>query len=309
MDKMWCSIKHAFKGFMKDDIFMRAASLAFYAMLSLAPLLILAVTIAGLLGPETQQKIVERMQSAMGPQAGQAIGQLLQNASAKPMAMTFSAIAGLVTTLLAATAVMGHLQKFLNHIFEVHLKKGFIFKWLYKRLMSLLLLLAIGILLLLSVAAGTVLSGMDWQNPWIAQVVGLCVNLVLFTLIFMIMFTVLPDVEISWKSTFVGGLITAILFIVGSWGIALYLGRKGVSSVYGAAGSLVILLLWIFYSGVIVLFGAELTESYLRCFHRKLAPDKFSEWDQNSERFREETAEGKPRPETSDNPQEHEKSR
>lgn len=284
---------------------MRAASLAFYAMLSLAPILILLVTIGGLVGEDTQQKIVERMQSAMGPQAGGAIEQLLQNAKAKPMAMTFSAVAGILMTLIAATAVMGHLQKFLNHIFEVHLKKGFIFRWLYKRFMSLLLLLAIGILLLLSVAAGSILSGMRWQNPWLPQVISLGVNLLLFTLIFMIMFTVLPDVSISWKSTFVGGLITAILFILGSWGIAMYLGRKGVSSVYGAAGSLVILLLWIFYSGVIVLFGAELTESYLRCFHRKLAPDKFSEWDQNSERFHQETAEGKPPPESFDRPAEH----
>lgn len=284
MNKIWCSLKHAIQGFSRDDIFTMASSFAFYAMLSLAPILILMVTVGGMIGEDTQQKLIEKMQSAMGPQAGQAIAQLIEQAKARPMAMTFSAIAGLVTTLLAAVAVVTSLQKFLNHIFQVHLKKGFIFNWLYKRCMSLLLMLAIGILLLLSVVAGSIVSGLDWQMPWIAQAVSLLVNLVLFTLIFMVMFTVLPDVEISWKSTFIGGLITAVLFLLGSWGIALYLSRKGVSSVYGAAGSLVILLLWIFYSGVIVMFGAELTESYLRCFDKKLEPGKFSEWDADSDR-------------------------
>jgi membrane protein len=269
---------------MEDDMLTMAASLAFYAMLSLAPMLILLVTIGGLLGPETQERLVNRIQTAMGPQAGHAIGRLIENASARPVAMTFSAIAGLAVTLVAATAVMGHLQRFLNRIFEVHLKKGFLFKWLYKRLMSLLLLIAIGILFLLSIVAGSVLSGMDWQVPWLPQVISLTVNLVLFTLIFMIMFTVLPDVRISWKSTFVGGLITAILFLIGSWAISFYMGQKGVSSVYGAAGSLVVLLIWMFYSGIIVMFGAELTEAYLRCFGRRLEPDKFSEWNEDSDR-------------------------
>jgi len=285
VQKIWCSVKNAFKGVTEDDLLTMAASLAFYAMLSLAPMLILLVTVGGLLGPDTQQQLVSRIQTAMGPQAGDAIGQLIQQASAKRVAMTFSAIIGLLVTLVAATAVLGHLQKFLNRIFEVHLKKGFIFKWFYKRLMSLLLLIGIGILLLASIVAGSILSGMDWRIPWLPQVVSLTVNLVLFTLIFMIMFTVLPDVKISWKSTFIGGLITAILFLIGSWAISFYLGRKGVSSVYGAAGSLVVLLIWIFYSNVIVMFGAELTESYLRCFNRTLEPDKFSEWNDDSRRL------------------------
>lgn len=286
MKKIWCSIKSAFKGVMQDDMLTMAASLAFYAMLSLAPMLILLVTVGGLLGPQTQERLVSRIQTAMGPQAGGAIGQLIEQASAKRVAMTFSAIAGLVVTLVAATAVLGHLQRFLNRIFEVHMKKGFVFKWFYKRLMSLLLLIGIGILLVASIVVGSIVSGMDWRIPWLPQVVSLAVNLVLFTLIFMIMFTVLPDVKISWKSTFIGGLITAVLFLIGSWAISFYLGQKGVSSVYGAAGSLVVLLLWIFYSGVIIMFGAELTESYLRCFDRRLEPDKFSEWNQDSSRGR-----------------------
>lgn len=279
MDKLKCTIKQAVRGLMRDDLFSMAAALAFYAMLSLAPLLILLVTLGGIIGPDTQQKLIEKVQSSMGEQAGQAVGQLIENAKAKPMAMKFSAIAGIVTTLLAATAVLGHLQKYLNRIFGVRLKKGFLFKLIYKRLMSLLLLLGIGLLFLLSVIAGAILSGIDWQIPWLAQLINLAANLILFTLIFMILFTVLPDVRISWKSTFTGGLITAILFMAGSWGISLYLAAKGVSSAYGAAGSLVILLIWIFYSGIIVLFGAEITHSYLICYHKKLLPGKFSEWD------------------------------
>ncbi|MCE5184678.1 MAG: YihY/virulence factor BrkB family protein [Planctomycetaceae bacterium] len=270
MQKIVCSVKHALKGFSRDDIFTKASSLAFYAMLSLAPMLILLVTVSGLLGPDTKQRMIERMQSSMGPQAGEALTQLIEHARAKPMAMKFSAIAGLVATLLAAIAVFTNLQQFLNHIFQVHPKRGFIFNWLYKRVLSLVMLLIMGVLLLCAIVAASILSGVQWTVPWIPQISGLLINLVLFTLIFVMMFTVLPDVQITWQSTFIGGLITAILFLVGSWGIGMYLGRKGVSSVYGAAGSLVVLLLWLFYSGVIVLFGAELTESYLRCYEKKL---------------------------------------
>ena len=130
--------------------------------------------------------------------------------------------------------------------------------------MSLLMLIGIGVLLVASVVFSSLLSRLIPQGGWVTPVVNLIVNLLLFTLIFMVMFTVLPDVKISWKTTFIGGLITALLFVAGQYGISRYLATKGSSSVYGAAGFMIILLLWIYYTGMIVLFGAELTRDWFR---------------------------------------------
>lgn len=284
MKKVWCSLKDSVKGFAKDEVFIMAAAMAFFAMLSLAPILILLVTVGGMLGPEMQQQIVDRIQTAMGPQAGDVVGQLMEQAKAQRVEMTVSAIGGLVATLFGATAVMAGLQKFLNDIFGVQLKKGFIFNWLYKRLLSLLMLIGIGILLVGSVVVSSMIGNLMPQGGWVAPVVNLIVSLLLFTLVFMVMFTVLPDVVISWKTTFIGGFVTAILFVAGQYGISKYLAAKGVSSVYGAAGSLVILILWIFYTGIIILFGAEVTRAYLRCFDKKLEPNKFAEWQPSEEK-------------------------
>jgi membrane protein len=289
LKKLWCSLKEAFKGFGRDGVFTMAAAMAFFAVLSLAPLLILLVTIGGLLGPDLKQGLIERVQTAMGPQAGAAIGQLLEQAGAQRVAMTFSAMAGIVTTLFGATVVMVKLQKFLNSIFGVELKKGFIFNWIYKRLMSLLMLIGIGVLLVASVVFSSLLSRLIPQGGWVTPVVNLIVNLLLFTLIFMVMFTVLPDVKISWKTTFIGGLITALLFVAGQYGISRYLATKGSSSVYGAAGFMIILLLWIYYTGMIVLFGAELTRAYLVCFGKMLEPSKFARWQSGEEEKQRET--------------------
>lgn len=283
MKKVWCSLKNAVKGFSKDEVIVMAAALAFFGMLSLAPILILLVTVGGLIGQDVQQDVISRAESAMGPEAGGALDKMISQAQGKRVAMTFSAIAGIVTTLFAATAVMANLQKFLNNIYGVRQKKGFLFNWLYKRFASLLMLIGIGIILIASVVLSSLIGQLIPQGGWVVQVVNLIVNLLVFTLIFMVMFTVLPDVDISWKSTFVGGFLTAILFVAGQFGISRYLATKGGSSVFGAAGFLVILLLWLYYTGIIVLFGAELTRAYLVCFGKHVEPNKFAEWDTGRE--------------------------
>lgn len=278
MNKVFCSVKDAVKCSLRDEIIWKAATIAFFSVLSLAPLLILLVTVGGLLGPDLQQKIVEKVKEAMGPQAGNIFGKLLLQAKAEKVAMTISAIAGLVTTIFGATIVLVNLQKCLNDIFGVKLKKGLVLNWLYKRFASLLMLVGIGVLLIISVIVGSIIDSLPLENRWIAQTINIIAVLLLFTLLFMIMFAVLPDVKITLSSTFVGGLITAILFLAGQYGISKYISIKGVSSVFGAAGSLALLLIWIYYTGIVVLFGAELTHAYLFCFGKKLRPNIMAEW-------------------------------
>jgi membrane protein len=273
----WSMVKTAFKNFGRDNVMILSAALAFYAMLSLAPLLILLVTLTSRLGEDTQQRVVERVESTVGPQASGIIETIIQQASAQQQAASLSAWIGLGATLLAALGAFIHLQTSLNRIFKVRVERGLVFTWLWKRLLSLLLILLIGAILVASVVISSMISVIFPTGGVIWQVVNIVVSLIVFTAVFMAMYKILPDVQLAWKDTLVGGILTAILFMAGNYGISQYIGRTGTGSVYGAAGSLVILLLWIFYTSIIVLFGAELTYAYTLHYGHKPTPGKFAE--------------------------------
>lgn len=275
--KAWNMVKTAFAGFGRDDVVVLSAAMAFYAMLSLAPLLILLVTGTSLLGEDTQQRVVQRVEQTLSPQAGQTIETIIQQAKARQNAATASAIIGLAATLLAATGGLIQLQTSLNRIFKVRVNRGLVFTWLWKRFVSLLLILLIGVILVASVVISSALSVMLPQGGLAWQIVNIIVTLLVFTAAFMAMYKVLPDVELAWKDTLVGGILTAILFLAGTYGISQYVSHAGTGSVFGAAGSLVVLLVWVFYSSIIVLFGAELTYAYTQFFGHKVQPDEHAE--------------------------------
>jgi membrane protein len=270
-------VKTAVKGFGRDDVVILSAALAFYAMLSLAPLLILLVTGTSLLGEDTQQRVVQQVEKVVSPQASQTIETIIQQAKAKQTAATASAIISLAATLLAAAGGLIQLQTALNRIFKVRVQRGFIFTWLWKRFVSLLLILLIGAILVASVVISSAISVIFPQGGLVWQIINIVVSLLIFTAVFMAMYKVLPDVELAWKDTVVGSILTAILFMAGTYGISQYISRTGTGSVFGAAGSLVVLLVWIFYTSIIVLFGAELTCAYTQYYGRKIRPDEHAE--------------------------------
>jgi membrane protein len=275
--RAWNMVKTAVKGFGRDDVVILSAALAFYAMLSLAPLLILLVTGTSLLGEDTQQRVVQQVDKVVGPQASQTIETIITQAKARQAAAATSAILGLAATLLAATGGLIQLQTALNRIFKVRVRRGFIFAWLSKRFLSLLLILLIGAILVASVVISSAISVILPQGGLIWQIVNIVVFLLILTAVFMAMYKVLPDVELTWKDTLVGSILTAILFMAGTYGISQYISRTGTGSVFGAAGSLVVLLVWIFYTSIVVLLGAELTYAYTQFFGHKVQPDKYSE--------------------------------
>jgi membrane protein len=275
--RAWNMVKTAVKGFGRDDVVILSAALAFYAMLSLAPLLILLVTGTSLLGEDTQQRVVQRIEEVVSPQASQTIETIIQQAKAKQTAAAASAIIGLAATLLAATGGLIQLQTALNRIFKVRVHRGFIFTWLWKRFVSLLLILLIGAILVASVVISSAISVAFPQGGMAWQIVNIVVSLLIFTAVFMAMYKVLPDAELAWKDTLVGSILTAVLFMAGTYAISQYISRTGTGSVFGAAGSLVVLLVWIFYTSIIVLFGAELTYAYTQYFGHKAQSDKYSE--------------------------------
>ncbi len=273
----WNMIKTAFKNFGKDNVIILSAALAFYTMLSLAPLLVLLVTATSWLGEGTQQKVVQRIESTVGPQAGQTVETIIQQAAGQPQAASVSAIIGLGATLLAALGAFIHLQTSLNRIFKVRVERGFIFTWLWKRFLSLLLILLIGAILVASVVVSSMLQVLLPTGGLIWEIVNIVVSLLVFAAVFMAMYKVLPDAQLAWKDTLVGGILTAILFMAGTYGISQYISRTGTGSVYGAAGSLVVLLVWVFYSSIIVLLGAELTYAYTLHYGQEPTPGKFAE--------------------------------
>ncbi|OHB63362.1 MAG: hypothetical protein A2Y77_06985 [Planctomycetes bacterium RBG_13_62_9] len=276
---VWQVPKRAVRNFLADDAITLAAALAFYAMLSLAPLLVLTLTVLGFMGDSTQQRVIAQTQNLIGPQAGQGLELLLNNAKAQRVGATISAIVGLAVLILSATSVFGQLQYSLSRIFNVRAKRGFVKGWLSKRLTSLLMVFGIGVVVLASIVVSSVISFTFRGSGPAAQIINLVVSLLVFTAIFMIMFRILPDIRITWKNTVVGAIISSILFVVGMWAIGKYLGSSGTSSVYGAAGSLVVLLLWIYYSSIILFLGAELTQAYAQCCGIEIVPNEFAEWD------------------------------
>lgn len=276
------TLKGAVRAFAKDEAILLAAALAFFTVLSLAPLLILLVTLGAYLGEETVQGIVEQVQASLGSTAGDAIEQMLANAKRQKVAATWSAVIGIATIMLGAAAAFVHLQKSLNKIFNVQTKAGYVTAWLYKRALSLLMVIAVGILLVVVPVLSSVLTWVFPEVPILSRGIAPLVSLVLFLLIFTIMYKVLPDVRIAWKDTFIGAFITAVLFLVAQWLISFYLSRKGTLSVYGAAGSLFLLLLWTFYTGIVVLFGAELTQAYTECCGSEVKLNKFAQWDETA---------------------------
>lgn len=276
---LWQTPGRGFRDFFKDDSFTLAAALAFYAMLSLAPLLVLALTVLGFLGDGTQQQIIDQTKFLIGPQASEGVDLLLQNAKARRVEGTISAIIGLAVVLVTATTVFGQLQYSLNRVFNVRTKRGILKGWLYKRSMSLLMVLAMGAAVVASIMLNSIVSLVFRGRGPLMDLINLAVSLAVFIAVFIIMYRVLPDVKISWRETWVGGTISGILFVVGEYGIGKYLAYSGFGSVYGAAGALAVLLLWIFYSALIVLLGAELTQAYAACCGKEIIPNDFAEWD------------------------------
>jgi membrane protein len=292
---IWQTPKKAVLDFIQDDAITLAAALAFYAMLSLAPLLVLTLTILGFLGESTQQRVIQQTETLIGPQASQGLELLLRNASAQRVEATFSAVIGLIAVILAATGVFVQLQYSLNRIFNVRTKRTALKGWLYKRFASLLTVFAIGLVILAAVIASSVISFMFRGAGPAAQIINLAVSFVVFTLIFVILFRFLPDIVITWKDTLVGAVISGLLFVVGQYAIGRYLASSGTGSVYGAAGSLVILLLWVYYSSIILFLGAEMTQASAAVVGKEIVPNQYAEW--TPEAAREHARKPEPEPE------------
>jgi membrane protein len=277
----WELLTATFWQWLGDDPFQLAAALAFYTFFSLAPLLIIVIAITGLVfGQEAaQNQIVGVLRGLVGLESAIAIQEVIRRASTPRSGLL--ATAGSVVTLLIGTGgVLGQLQASLNKIWGVAAKPwGGVWALLRERFVSFALVLGLGFLLLVSLlvsaaltAAMQFMSGVLPGSASLWQGLDMLVSFAFITLLFALSYKVLPDVQLAWREVWLGGAVTSLLFTIGKSLIGWYLGWSSVTSVYGAAGSLVVILLWVYYSALIFFFGAEFTQVYARTYGAGVVP-------------------------------------
>lgn len=268
--------------FAHDDALSLAGALAFYSALSLAPLLVLLIWASGSMGPETQEGVITELVDLIGVQASAAVSDVVNHARQHPDLGSIAGLISICVLIFSATTVFAHLQHSLNIFWDIKAKPGRgVIHWVRKRLLSLGLVLTVGFLLLVSLALSAGLSfavafiGNRFPGSnYLWQALDLGISLVIFAMLFAAIFKLLPDVRIAWKHVWTGALITSLLFVSGKLLIGIYLGRSSIGSAYGTAGSLVVLLVWVYYSSIILFFGAELTQVRARMSGADIRPER-----------------------------------
>ena len=285
---LWQFIGDTFIQWVEDQPLQLAAALSYYTLFSLAPLLIIVIAIAGFaFGRQAaENELVEAIQGTMGQEGAQAIQALVQNASNKPKTGILSTLLGLVALVFGAGGVFGQLQSSLDTIWGVVPKSGLgIWGFARQRLISFAMILVIGFLLLVSLAASAVLSGIInymgavlGRTAFVAQAADIVLSFIFITALFAMMYRILPDARIQWKDVWVGAALTSFLFAIGKFLIGLYLGSSSVTSAYGAAASIILVLLWVYYSSLIFFLGAEFTQTYATHYGSGVVPAENAQW-------------------------------
>ena len=271
LPKVWQFLRRTYIKWNEDHAPALGAALSYYTVFSLAPLLMIVIAIAGFVfGQEAAQgQIMGQIQGLVGEESAKAIQSMIEEAR-KPAAGILATLIATVMLLLGATGVFAQLQESLNIIWKVKEKPGEgIWKLLKDRFISLLAVLGTGFLLLISlvISAGLSAVGASLEHvlpgpELLLQIINFFVSLVVVTILFAMIYKLLPDKPIRWGDVWVGASITSLLFTIGKFFIGLYLGKSDVGVAYGAAGSLVVILIWVYYASQIFLFGAEFTAVY-----------------------------------------------
>jgi membrane protein len=281
--ELWVIVKETGQGWDGDGVSSLAASLAYYTLLSLAPLVVIAIAIAGFVFGEdaARDRIAGELGHVVGSQAAQAIQEVVKRAQA-PEAGIVSSVVGVVVLFVGASGVFGELQTSMDRVWNVKPKPGRGFLGMLKdRFLSFTMVLGVAFLLLVSTiltaalaAVGRYLGDALPGGEPLWQLVNLVFSLATTALLFGLIFKIVPDIEIAWKDVWIGAGVTSVLFTLGKFLIGFYLGKASVSSAYGAAGSLVVLVIWVYYSAQILLLGAEFTQAYAQHWGSRVKPSE-----------------------------------
>lgn len=267
---VWPLLKETVSAFIDDGALSKGASMAFYAATSLAPILLIVIAVAGLaFGNEAAQNaLVGQFESIMGHQSAEFLQSALSNAAGKSSGV-LATIVGAVALVITASGVFGEMQSALNTIWKADPQGTTVSRLIRARAVSIGLVAALGFLLLISLAVSAAVSALgDYVNNWlpagkfILAAVNAVVSFALISVLFAAIYKVLPDRKLEWRDVLVGAIGTALLFEIGKSTIGWYIGTSAVASTYGAAGALIVVLLWIYYSSQIFMLGAEFTKAY-----------------------------------------------
>ena len=280
MKRFFQITKEAASDFFADDAMSLAAALALYTVIALAPLVAVMLTVAGMVfGDQASVAFVQQAQALIGESGGEAIRGIVDNAK-KPSTGAFQAILGFLILLTSASAVFAQLQASLNRIWNVVQKPGLgIMQMIKTRLFSMAIVASLGFLLMVSLGVSTALAALgDYfhtiapQLEFLLHFVNFLVAVAVTTILFGAIFKYLPDVIVRWRDVWIGALVTAVLFNLGQIGLGLYLGNSDTAAAYGAAGSFMVLILWLYYSTVILFFGAEWAQVRARVMGSRFKP-------------------------------------
>ena len=277
-------VARAFKKYQRDDPVKLAGTTAYFVIFAVAPIFIIIISVLGLVVGEqvASAKLFAEIDAMVGEEGARFIRTLVDNFQDRERNL-IGAIVGVVVFLIASTTFFGVLQSNLNYIWRVRATpKSGLLKTLKDRLLSFGLILSLGFILLVSLVIDVVLAFLkDFLSNYVDQytiyVIGplnFIISFAIIVLIFALIFKTLPDAEIDWNVTWVGAIVTAVLFTIGKYVIGLVLAATSVDVMFGAAGSVVILLLWVFYSSLILYFGAEITEQYAYYYNHEIRPQK-----------------------------------
>jgi membrane protein len=280
----WAALQETFNEFLQDRAMRLAAATAYYAIFSIGPLLVLVVGLAGLVfGEDTVRRAAtEQIRSFVGENSAKLIGSMMS--AQHKGGSTWATVLGATALVVGATGAFGQLQDSLNTIWGVTTKPGeSVGAFLRDRFLSMAMVLGVGFVLLVSMALSTFvvafagyIGGLVSLSPWLVPAFNSFADFVVITLLFALIFKVLPDVKIQWRQVWIGALGTALLFTGGKFLLSLYLAHETSASAYGAGSAFVVILLYIYYASIILYFGAEFTQVYARRLGTRFVPSKYA---------------------------------
>jgi len=290
---LWQILKASFKGFVDDKVIKLSGSLAYFTVFSMGPMLIVIIFFADLFwGREAiEGTIYGQLKGFVGSDAAAQLQDIIKKASLSNKS-TITAIIGSIMLLIGATTVFAEIQDSINTIWNLKAKpKTNWLKLVIDRILSFSVVVSLGFLLLVSLVINGIMEALSnrllTMFPDITVILLYIFNIVLTfivtSLLFAIIFKVLPDAKIKWKDVLMGAMVTAVLFMLGKFGISFYIGSSNVDNVYGTAGSLVVILLWVYFSSIILYFGAEFTKAYAAAYGSSIHPNQYAVWIQQIE--------------------------
>jgi membrane protein len=288
LKKIFSYVSKVFKEFSADNILKYSASLAYYTVFSIAPLLVVVSTLSGIFfGKEAVHgEVYNQLKQLIGSSAAIQIQDIIKNIHLTGNNF-FASTVSIVILLIGATSIFGEVQDSLNKIWGLRIKtKKIWWKLILTRILSFSLILSIGFIMIVSLILNALVSAFGnflgryirHFSVYFIQTSEAVLSFIIVSFLFSLMFKLLPDAKIRWKDVMFGGLITAIFFTLGKFAIGYYLGKSNLNTLYGAAGSIIIIMVWVYYSSIILYLGAEFTKVHANLYGRKIQPNEYAEW-------------------------------